>query len=121
MDDEAEAFYTTAGMSVHAFTSQARGFFTKATAVGVEALNPRLRSAFENTTNLARLERAQQVAKDLGTTVTSVVLASVTSRPFVSVPILGCVNLDQLRDSLHDLDLTLSPETLTYLLHGKDA
>src|SRR5579859_3452402 len=29
MDDDAEAYYATAGISVHAFTSQARGFFTK--------------------------------------------------------------------------------------------
>jgi len=64
------------------------------------------------------LERAQQVARDLGTTVTAVVLASITSRPFVGVPILGCVTLEQLRDSLGDVDLTLSPETLHFLLHG---
>lgn len=118
MDDEAEAFYATAGMSVHAFTSQARGFFTKATAGGLDSLNPQLRHDFENPVTLARLERAQLVARDLGTTVTAVVLASIASRPFVGVPILGCVTLDQLHDSLGDVDLTLSPETLNFLLHG---
>ena len=118
LDDEAEAYYATAGISVHAFTSQARGFFTKATAGGLDALSPKLRHDFENPVTLARLQRAQQVARDLGTTVTAVILASITSRPFVGVPILGCVNLDQLRDSLGDVDLTLSPETLRFLLHG---
>jgi aryl-alcohol dehydrogenase-like predicted oxidoreductase len=120
MDDEAEAFYPAAGMSVHAFTSQARGFFTKATAGGLASLSPNLRKDFENPTTLARLERAQQMAKELGTTVTAVVLASISSRPFVSIPILGCVNLDQLRDSLGNVDLTLSPETLADLLHGDE-
>jgi aryl-alcohol dehydrogenase-like predicted oxidoreductase len=118
MDDEAEAFYATAGMSVHAFTSQARGFFTKAAAGGLDSLSPKLRHDFENPATLARLERARQVARNLGTTVTAVVVASITSRPFVGVPILGCVTRDQLRDSLGDVDLTLSPETLRFLLYG---
>lgn len=121
MDEEAEAYYATAGMSVHAFTSQARGFFTKAAADGLHSLSPKLRRDFENSVTLARMQRAQQVARDHGTTVTAVVLASITSRPFVGVPILGCVNLDQLRDSLGDVDLTLSPETLRFLLHGDSA
>jgi len=121
MDEEAEEFYATAGISVHAFTSQARGFFTKATAGGLDSLSPKLRHDFENPATLARLQRAQQVARDVGTTVTAVVLASITSRPFVGVPILGCVNLDQLRDSLGDVDLTLSPETLRFLFHGDSA
>src|SRR6202011_1743701 len=107
MDDEAEEFYATAGLSVHAFTSQARGFFTKAAASGLDALSPKLRRDFENPVTLARLERAQKLARDLGTTGTALVLASITSRPFVGVPILGCANLDQLRDSLGDVDLTL--------------
>ena len=118
MDNEAEVFYATAGMSVHAFTSQARGFFTKAAAGGLDSLNPRLHRDFENPATLARLQRAQRLARDLGTTVTAVVLASITSRPFVGVPILGCANLDQLRDSLGDVDLTLSAESLRFLLHG---
>jgi aryl-alcohol dehydrogenase-like predicted oxidoreductase len=118
MDDEAEGFYATAGLSVHAFTSQARGYFTKATDGGLESLNPKLRHDFENPVTLARLQRAQQLARELGTTVTAVILASIMSRPFVSVPILGCVNLDQLRDSLGGVDLTLSSENLRFLLHG---
>jgi aryl-alcohol dehydrogenase-like predicted oxidoreductase len=118
LDAEAEAFYLTAGMSVQAFTSQARGFFTKAAAGGLDSLAPRLREAFENPITLARLARAKEVARDLGTTVTAVVLASITSRPFVGVPILGCVTLDQLRDSLGDVDLTLPPDTLRFLLDG---
>ncbi len=118
MDEEAEVFYATAGMSVHAFTSQARGFFTKAAAGGLAALSPQLRRDFENPPTLARLERAQQVAHDLGTTVTAIVLASITGRPFVGVPILGCVNVEQLNDSLGDIDLTLSPESLHFLLYG---
>jgi aryl-alcohol dehydrogenase-like predicted oxidoreductase len=121
LDDGAATFYATAGMSVHAFTSQARGFFTKATAGGLASLSPHLRRDFENPVTRACLQRAQQVARDRGTTVTAVGLASITSRPFVGVPILGCVSRDQLRDSLGDVDLTLSPETLRFLLHGDSA
>jgi aryl-alcohol dehydrogenase-like predicted oxidoreductase len=119
MDDEAEAFYPTAGLSVHAFTSQARGFFTKAAVGGLGSLSPKLREDFENPTTLARLSRAEELARRLGTSVTAIALASIWSRPFAAVPILGCVNLDQLRDSLADVNVTLTPDQLRYLLRGE--
>jgi aryl-alcohol dehydrogenase-like predicted oxidoreductase len=116
MDDEAAAFYASAGLAVVGFTSQARGFFTKAGEGGMASLRPELRSAFWNPANLARLRRARELASQLGTTVTAVVLAYIASHAFVGIPIIGPVTLEQARDSLRDCDLTLTPEMLRYLV-----
>ena len=66
MNDQALKFYGESNLPVVAFTSQARGFFSKAADAGVSALKPELRTAFENPENLSRFELAQKLAKHLG-------------------------------------------------------
>jgi aryl-alcohol dehydrogenase-like predicted oxidoreductase len=118
LDDEAEAFYLTAGMSVHAFTSQAKGFFAKANLAGIESLKPALRHSFDNVQTRGRLRRAQDLAEQLGTTVSAVVLAWITSSPLGGIPVIGSLSLENLADSLTDVDLTLTPAKLQYLRDG---
>jgi aryl-alcohol dehydrogenase-like predicted oxidoreductase len=118
MDDEAETFYATARMSVHAFTSQAKGFFAKANAGGIESLKPALRQAFENDQTLGRLRRAQELAKQLEVSFSAVVLAWVTSSPLHGIPVIGSLSLAHLEDSLADADLTLTADQLKYLRDG---
>ena len=118
MDDEAEAFYPTAGMSVHAYTSQAKGFFSKANAGGVESLKPALRQAFENDQSVARLRRAQHLANQLGIPLSAIILAWVTSSPLHGVPLIGSLSIEYLEDSLADCDLDLTADQLEYLRSG---
>jgi len=119
MDDAAERFYAAANIPVCAFTSQARGFFTKAATAGLDAIKPERRRDFENAMTLARLARAKEVAAQLGTTVTAIILAYIKSHAFVSIPIIGPHSLEQLHDSLLDADLMLLPETVRYLATGQ--
>jgi len=121
MDDEAAAFYREAGLAVVAFTSQARGFFTRAAAGGLASLRPDVRAEYESPENLARLGRAKRLATELGTTVTAIVLAYIDSQPFVGIPIVGCVTLEQVRDSLSGADLALTHDQLRYLMSGDNA
>ena len=107
-------------MGVMAFTAQARGFFSKSAANGVDSLKTERRREFENGENLARLARAQQLAQALGVSVTAVTLAHITSHPFVAVPIIGPSSLAQLHDSLAGTDLTLTPEMVRYLAAGEE-
>jgi aryl-alcohol dehydrogenase-like predicted oxidoreductase len=102
-------------MGVLAFTSQARGFFSKAAAGGVGSLEPELRRDFENDENLERLAHARQLARDLGTAVAAIVVAFITSQAVASVPIIGPQTLEQLHDSLAEPDLVLTPEMIHYL------
>jgi aryl-alcohol dehydrogenase-like predicted oxidoreductase len=120
MDEATQAFYERAGLAVVAFTSQARGFFTRAAAGGLEELKPDRRRDFENPTNLGRLERAKELAQRLGVSVSAIVLAYLTSHPFVGIPVIGPLTQEQLRDSLAGADLTLTPKQLRYLVDGEE-
>ena len=121
MDNGSLNFYSTAEMGVVCYTSQARGFFNKAATGKVDALNPVLRHDFENAETLARLARAQTLASHLGTSVSTIVRAFITSQPFVAIPIIGPVSIAQLDDSLTDAALTLAPEMLRFLTTGEPA
>jgi aryl-alcohol dehydrogenase-like predicted oxidoreductase len=118
MDGAAQAFYERADLAVVAFTSQARGFFARAAAGGIDSLKPDRRRDFESPTNLGRLERAQALARRLGVSISAIVLAYITSHPFVGIPVIGPLTQEQLRDSLAGADLTLTPEQLRYLADG---
>jgi aryl-alcohol dehydrogenase-like predicted oxidoreductase len=115
MEDAALAFYIETGMAVTSFTSQARGFFTKAAASGLDSLKPDRRRDFENPENIGRLARAQQLTQQLGVSVSAIVLAYITSQPIIGVPIIGPLSHAQLHDSLAAADLTLTPEQVRFL------
>jgi aryl-alcohol dehydrogenase-like predicted oxidoreductase len=119
MDGAAYAFYAAAGMAVVAFTAQARGFFARADAVGVDLLKPELRRDFENDENVARLARARRLARDLGSSITAIVLAYIASRPLTAIPIIGPKTVEQLRESLAEPDLVLTPQMVRYLTTGE--
>ena len=116
IDDAALQFYAAQAMPVVAYTSQARGFFSKAAQGGVEALKPDLRAAFENAENVARLDRAKVLALDLGVTVSAITLAYLTSQTVAGIPVIGPMSMAQLHDSLGAADLRLTAEQTEFLL-----
>jgi aryl-alcohol dehydrogenase-like predicted oxidoreductase len=120
MDSQALNFYDESSLPVVAFTSQARGFFSKAAGAGVSVLKPELRKAFENPVNLARLERAQKLAKHLDVSVSAIVLAFVTSQSVTSIAIIGPHSEAQLNSSLDGCDLSLSSQHVQFLFGHTD-
>lgn len=118
MDADAQAYYTNADLGVVCYTSQARGFLSKAAEVGVALLKPELRRDFENAESLARVARAQALAHRLNTTVSAVALAYIASQSFVAIPIIGPLDAKHLTDSLNGADLTLSLEMVRFLETG---
>jgi len=53
-----------------------------------------------------------QLAKDLGISLTTLSLAFVNQRPFVTSNIIGATNLEQLKENIESIDTELSQETL---------
>jgi aryl-alcohol dehydrogenase-like predicted oxidoreductase len=53
-----------------------------------------------------------ELAKDLGISLTTLSLAFVNQRPFVTSNIIGATNLEQLKENIASIDTKLSPETL---------
>ncbi|MDO4435972.1 MAG: aldo/keto reductase [Cardiobacteriaceae bacterium] len=58
------------------------------------------------------LERYAALAQSLGMSLTHMALAFVRQQEFVATTIIGATNLEQLRDNLDSLQVTLSPEAL---------
>jgi len=53
-----------------------------------------------------------QLAKELGISLTTLSLAFVNQRPFVTSNIIGATNLEQLKENIASIDTELSQETL---------
>jgi aryl-alcohol dehydrogenase-like predicted oxidoreductase len=118
MDNESLTAYRTAGLAVMAYSAQAGGFFSKAEVTGMDELSPALRRSYENEATLGRLQRVRTLAAVLGTSVSAVVLAYITSQPMASIPVIGPRTLEQLGDSLALPDLLLTADMLAYLADG---
>ncbi|MBR2471148.1 MAG: aldo/keto reductase, partial [Clostridia bacterium] len=46
----------------------------------------------------------------------AIALSYLYSRPFTSVPVVGCSNVNQLKDSLAATDMLLSEDEINYLI-----
>ncbi len=97
------------------YSAQAQGWFQRM-AHGAEAgRSSSQRKMYDTPANCRRAERTQQLARESGLTISQIVLGYMTEQPFPVIPILGCKNLEQLKDSLTAADVALSSEQLTFL------
>ena len=53
-----------------------------------------------------------EIAKDIGISLTTLALAFVNQRPFVTSNIIGATNLEQLKENIDSIDTEISKETL---------
>ena len=113
MDDDLFAFHSETGLAAMAYSSQAGGLFQK-----LAGGNSSVGSAYPLKANQRRLARIEQLAQETGLSITQIVLAYLSSQPFVTVPVVGCRTLEQLNDSLTAADTVLSAEQIDFLTAG---
>ncbi|MDR1891613.1 MAG: aldo/keto reductase [Oscillospiraceae bacterium] len=92
--------YLAAGLPVMAFSSQAKGLFSKYLDGGENALNPKIRARFLTPENLVRAEKVRELCGRSGFSPAAVSLSYITRNPLPAAAILGCSNSEQLKDSL---------------------
>jgi aryl-alcohol dehydrogenase-like predicted oxidoreductase len=68
--------------------------------------------------NLARLDRAHQLAAEKGMTVPQVALAYVLSQPLSIYALVGAAGTDEIAATTAAVALTLSPDELAWLEEG---
>ena len=68
--------------------------------------------------NLARRDRAVELAKRLGKRPIHVALAYCMAQDFPVLPLIGPLTLQELEDSLGALDITLTPKDVRWLEEG---
>lgn len=123
MDNESYPYYLKTGMSVVAYSAQASGFFSgKYAADQPESGRSSVRKIYDTAENWGRLQRATELAAELGCTPNRIALAYLIAQPFPTYPIAGCRTIDQVRDSCQSMDINLTPEQVRFLESGfKDA
>lgn len=97
-----------------AWSSQGRGFFTD--RAGRERRDSEeLVRVWYSDRNFARRDRAVELATKLGKSPIHVALAYALQQPFPVVPLIGPRTLQELDDSLHGLEIQLTPEQVRWL------
>lgn len=115
MDRRSLDWYRREGMPVFAFSSQAKGLFSKAIAHGIDGLSEKSRTRFLSDANRERIDRVRELADQTGLSPAAIAIGYITSEMPPSVAIVGCSSVDQLRDSLSGADVRLSPSELSFL------
>lgn len=115
MDDEGFAYHLRTGLAAIPYSSQAKGFFTKADTLGYDQVPKALLSKYGNERNRARLGVAQRIAGERSVSVAQVALGFLVAQPFTTIPIVGCKTLEHLRESMDAADLSLTEGELREL------
>ncbi len=115
MDDELHTFHRESGLAAMPYSSQANGWLHKQAQKSTQSQGDASKSAYDTPVNKSRLKRVKQLAAESGLTITQIVLGYLIGQPFAVIPIVGCKNQEQLRDTLTAGDIRLSPEQIRFL------
>lgn len=103
-------------MTVFAYASQAKGFFSKYFEGGKEALSDKARQRYFCDENLKRYELAKSVAVENGISIGAVVLKYILNQQINAFAIAGCKNLSQLADSMTAAECEISEQDVRRLI-----
>ncbi len=116
MTDDEYKFYLDANMAVMAYASQGKGFFSKFLSGGKAALSEKAKERYLCKENLDRLVKLMALADQRDVSLSALLLSYIYSRPFTSVPVVGCSNVSQLEDSMSATNLILHETEIDYLI-----
>lgn len=109
MDPKEFAFYKTSGMPVVAYSSQAKGFFSKMAEGGADLLSEKAKKRYLCEENLRRLEVLKRLSHKYSCSIAAVICAAFSSFEVPEVfAIIGSQRVEQLADSMsgHMIELT---------------
>lgn len=117
MDDQTLAFHRKTGLAAVAYSSQARGFFTKTTN-DPASLSDQVRKMYASEANTARLHRLQDLSVEVSLSISSLALAYLINQPLPTFPVASFASVGQLLESIEAGDVELNLSTLRYLERG---
>ncbi len=104
MTEEEYRWYRDNQFPVLCYSSQSKGFFSKAIAQGTDGLNEKIRARFLTPENLEKLEKVKALCAAQPLSPAAAVLLYLTHNQFPAAAIIGCSSVEQLRDSLSGRD-----------------
>jgi aryl-alcohol dehydrogenase-like predicted oxidoreductase len=113
-------WHTRTGIALVPYSSQANGFFSGKYSRGQD-ISPELKTKnvyrlYVNETNLTRLDRAEQIARQNNATTNQIALAYLMAQDFPVFPIIGCKNKQHLLDSLGAVNVELDSATAASII-----
>jgi aryl-alcohol dehydrogenase-like predicted oxidoreductase len=118
----AREWYSTHGLSVFAWSSLARGFFSNhydAKNPGHSRMSRWCATYFGTKENVERLDRARVFARERDVTVAQVALAYVLCHPLHVFAVVGCTTFEKFAENAAALSLKLDEATLHWLDTGQ--
>ena len=115
MNDKEYSWYLKNEFPVMAFSSQAKGLFSKAIERGVDSLNEKIVDRFLCDRNIAKIEWVKAYCEKHSVSPATVVLSYINSNPVPAASIIGCSSIEQLEDSMNDTDFSMSLEDIKQL------
>jgi len=113
MDKDEFRFYKEAGMPVVAYSSQAKGFFSKVAEQGVDALSEKAKKRYLCEENLKKLEVMKSLSKKYNCTVGAIVCGAMCSINCPDTfPVIGGSKISQIEDSMSGADVVLGDKEL---------
>jgi len=104
------------GLTMIPYSGQSRGVFSKlAQDRSGASLAPDVSALYFNETNLATLDRLQQMSERKCVSINGLVLAYMLSQSSTTIPIIGASSATQLGESIAGCGLRLTPEELAEL------
>ena len=117
--DNSRQFYEKEKMPIFAFTSQARGLFSKLEELGTDGISEQLKREFLCNETLCRYEALKKLSAELRRPISQVALACLTCDPTLNViPIIGGRKPEQISDSMSSLEIRLAPEQYNTIMKG---
>ena len=103
--------YLNMKIPVMAFSSQAKGFFTKAAQDGIQQVGAELKE-FVTETNSKRFQILEEYCAKTGCSFAAAALRYLIYNPLPGVAIIGSSNITQLRDSMIQCEENFCPEAI---------
>jgi aryl-alcohol dehydrogenase-like predicted oxidoreductase len=115
MDAELWQYHRLTQLPAIPFSATANGLFQKLEKGAYNSLSPLHQKVYSHPANLARFERARQLAGQRGLSITQIVLGYLLSQPFPTYPIVGPKTLPQLGDCLTAANVRLEEADISFI------
>jgi len=113
MDKDEFDFYKGAGMPVVAYSSQAKGFFSKVAEQGIDALSEKAKKRYLCKENLEKLEVMKTLSEKHNCSVGAIVCSAMCSINCPDTfPVIGGSKISQIEDSVSGADIVINPQEL---------
>lgn len=113
MDNSEFEFYKKSNIPVVAYSSQAKGFFSKMAMYGESALSEKAKNRYLCDENIQRLEVLKELSQIHNASIASVICGAFSSFEMPEVfPVIGGRTIEQITDSLCGADLKIETKDL---------